>query len=95
MQILSLLLKYPERRFCTRIGDLGIYQNTDKQGLWVGWLNDKPIDVLQVFDITIIVSWIVYNEKYRGRGFGLQLWSKALSHLSDLPCVGLEAFRNY
>jgi ribosomal-protein-alanine N-acetyltransferase len=30
-------------------------------------------------------------EEYRGRGFGLQLWKKALSHLSDLPCVGLEA----
>ena len=30
-------------------------------------------------------------EKYRGRGFGLQLWKKALAHLSDLPCVGLEA----
>ena len=31
------------------------------------------------------------RDRYRGRGFGLQLWKKALTHLSDLPCVGLEA----
>ena len=80
--------------FAPGVGDLGIYQNTDKQGLWVGWLNAKPVGC---------IAGVRYNEnygflglflviqKYRGRGFGLQLWKKALSHLSDLPCVGLEA----
>ena len=83
-----------EEGFVPGVGDLGIYQNTDNQGLWVGWLNDDPIGC---------IAGVRYNEEYgflglfivvnrhRGRGFGLQLWKKALSHLSDLPCVGLEA----
>ncbi len=29
--------------FAPGVGDLRIYQNTDKQGLWGGWLNDNPI----------------------------------------------------
>ena len=29
--------------FAPGVGDLGIYQNTDKQGLWVGWFDDNPI----------------------------------------------------
>ena len=80
--------------FVPGVGDLGIYQNTDKQGLWVGWLNDNPIGC---------IAGVRYNESYgflglflvinehRGKGFGLKLWKKALTHLSDLPCVGLEA----
>ena len=80
--------------FVPGVGDLGIYQNTDTQGLWVGWFNNIPIGC---------IAGVRYNEsygflglflvirEYRGRGFGLQLWKKALSHLSDLPCVGLEA----
>ena len=80
--------------FAPGVGDLEIYKNTDKQGLWVGWLNDNPIGC---------IAGVRYNEnygflglflvidKYRGRGFGLQLWKKALDHLNDLPCIGLEA----
>ncbi len=80
--------------FSPGVGDLRIYQNTDKQGLWVGWINDRPIGC---------IAGVRYNESYgflglflvienfRGRGFGLQLWKKAFNHLCDLPCVGLEA----
>ena len=80
--------------FAPGIGDLRIYQNTDKQGLWVGWLDDNPIGC---------IAGVRYNEKYgflglflviekfRGQGYGIQLWKKALNHLSQLPCVGLEA----
>ena len=80
--------------FAPGVGDLGIYQNTDKQGLWVGWLNDIPIGCIAGVRYNQhygFVGLFLVIEKYRGRGFGLQLWKKALSHLSDLPCVGLEA----
>ncbi len=30
-------------------------------------------------------------EEYRGNGYGISLWKTALSHLADLPCIGLEA----
>ncbi len=80
--------------FAPGVGDLGIYQNTDKQGLWVGWLDDNPIGCIagvRYNEYYGFLGLFLVIEKYRGRGFGLQLWKKALSHLSDLPCVGLEA----
>ena len=80
--------------FAPGVGDLAIYQNTDKQGLWVGWLNDAPIGCIagvRYNENYGFLGLFLVIEKYRGRGFGLQLWKKAFSHLSDLPCVGLEA----
>ena len=80
--------------FAPGVGDLGIYQNTDNQGLWVGWLNDIPIGCIagvRYNDNYGFLGLFLVIEKYRGRGFGLQLWKKALNHLSDLPCIGLEA----
>ena len=83
-----------EEGFAPGVGDLGIYQNTDKQGLWVGWLNENPIGCIagvRYNENYGFLGLFLVIEKYRGRGFGLQLWKKALGHLSDLPCVGLEA----
>ena len=80
--------------FAPGVGDLGIYQNTDNQGLWVGWLNDDPIGCIagvRYNENYGFLGLFLVIEKHRGRGFGLQLWKKALAHLSDLPCVGLEA----
>ncbi len=80
--------------FAPGIGDLAIYKNTDKQGLWVGWLGDDPIGCIAGVRYTenygFLGLFLVIN-KYRGKGFGMQLWKKALSHLSDLSCIGLEA----
>ncbi|MBW3041804.1 GNAT family N-acetyltransferase [Prochlorococcus marinus] len=80
--------------FAPGVGDLGIYQNTDSQGLWVGWLNDTPIGCIagvRYNENYGFLGLFLVIEKFRGRGFGLQLWKKAMAHLSDLPCVGLEA----
>ncbi len=80
--------------FAPGVGDLAIYQNTDKQGLWVGWFNGNPIGCIagvRYNDKYGFLGLFIVIEKYRGRGFGLQLWKKALDHLNDLPCVGLEA----
>ncbi len=80
--------------FAPGVGDLGIYKNTDKQGLWVCWLNEKPIGCIagvRYNENYGFLGLFLVIEKYRGRGFGLQLWKKALDHISDLPCVGLEA----
>ena len=80
--------------FAPGVGDLGIYQNTDRQGLWVGWLNNNPIGCIagvRYNEKYGFLGLFIVIEKYRGRGFGLKLWKKAFAHLSDLPCVGLEA----
>jgi ribosomal-protein-alanine N-acetyltransferase len=80
--------------FAPGVGDVAIYRQTDRQGLWVGWLGDEPVGC---------IAGVRYNAAYgfiglflvvpdqRGRGYGVQLWKQALAHLADVPCVGLEA----
>jgi len=80
--------------FTPGVGDVAIYRQTDRQGLWVGWLGDTPVGC---------IAGVRYNDAYgfiglflvvparRGRGYGLQLWRHALEHLADVPCIGLEA----
>ena len=36
-------------------GDFEIYRNTDKQGMWMGWLGNTPVGC---------ISAIRYNEEY-------------------------------
>jgi ribosomal-protein-alanine N-acetyltransferase len=80
--------------FAPGAGDVAIYRQSDRQGLWLGWLGQEPVGC---------VAGVRYNEAYgflglylvrpehRGRGYGVQLWRHAMAHLEDLPCVGLEA----
>lgn len=80
--------------FAPGVGDVAIYRQTDKQGIWVGWLAGERIGC---------ICAVRYNEAYgfiglylvappwRGQGYGLELWGKAMQHLQDLPCIGLEA----
>lgn len=80
--------------FAPGVGDVAIYRQTDRQGLWVGWLGEEPVGC---------IAGVRYNAAYgfiglflvvpaqRGRGYGVQLWKQALAHLADVPCVGLEA----
>jgi ribosomal-protein-alanine N-acetyltransferase len=37
------------------------------------------------------IGLFLVTPEQRGKGFGLALWRHALEHLSDLPCIGLEA----
>ncbi len=80
--------------FAPGVGDVAIYRQTDRQGLWVGWLGREPVGC---------IAGVRYNASYgfiglflvvpaqRGKGYGLQLWRHALQHLAEVSCVGLEA----
>ncbi|MFM1798165.1 MAG: hypothetical protein RLZZ117_443 [Cyanobacteriota bacterium] len=80
--------------FAPGSGDVAIYRQTDRQGVWVGWLGCVPVGC---------IAGVRYNASYgfiglflvvpdqRGQGYGIQLWRHALNHLADLPCIGLEA----
>ena len=59
--------------FAPGVGDLAIYQNTDKQGLWVGWLDGNPIGC---------IAGVRYNQNY---GFlGLFLVQSTCSNIHQL-----------
>lgn len=80
--------------FSPGVGDVAIYRNTDRQGVWVACLGSEPVGC---------VAGVRYNASYgfiglflvvpeqRGKGYGVRLWRHALHHLADVPCIGLEA----
>ena len=80
--------------FTPGVGDVAIYRQTDRQGLWVGWLDQEPVGCIagvRYNDAYGFVGLFLVVPDHRGEGYGLQLWRHALQHLADLPCIGLEA----
>ena len=83
-----------EEGFSPGIGDINIYRQTDRQGVWVGWIDRKPIGCIAGVkynkDYGFIGLYII-SKKYRGKGYGIQLWKNSLDYLKNTPCIGLEA----
>ena len=83
--------------FSPGIGDINIYKNTDNQGIWIALLDDIPIGCIAGVRYNSSYAFIglfIVLPKYRGNGFGLQLWKHAMNYLSGIPCIGLEAALN-
>ncbi len=75
-------------------GDVAIYRNTDRQGSWVGWIGGDRIGCITGVRYNVDYGFLglyLVRPKWRGHGYGLQLWRHAMEHLADLPCIGLEA----
>ena len=81
-------------RFAPGIGDVAIYRHTDRQGLWVGCLADRPIGCIAGVRYNPEYGFIglfLVQPEHRGKGYGRKLWAHALEHLSGLGCIGIEA----
>lgn len=75
-------------------GDVSIYRQTDRQGIWLGWLGSEPIGCITGVRYNAAYGFIglyLVASPWRGQGYGQELWRHAMDHLSDLPCIGLEA----
>lgn len=80
--------------FAPGIGDITIYRNTDRQGIWLGWQGDTPIGCIAGVKYNRAYGFIglyIVRSEFRGLGHGHQLWNTALNHLDDVDCIGLEA----
>jgi ribosomal-protein-alanine N-acetyltransferase len=80
--------------FTPGAGDVAIYRNTDRQGVWVGWLDSEPVGCIAGVRYNVAYGFIglfLVVPEQRGKGYGVRLWRHALHHLADLPCIGLEA----
>ncbi len=80
--------------FAPGVGDVAIFRHTDRQGLWVGWIDEKPVGCIAGVRYNSFYGFIglfLVVPEYRGNGYGVELWRHALEHLADLPCIGLEA----
>ena len=83
--------------FAPGTGDIGIYRQTDRQGIWTGCLDDDPIGCIAGIRYNPAYGFIglfIVRPDQRGRGYGVQLWRQALDHLQNVSCIGLEAAEN-
>lgn len=80
--------------FTPGVGDVAIYRQTDRQGVWVAWLGLEPVGCIAGVRYNAAYGFIglfLVVPEQRGKGYGVRLWRHALRHLADLPCIGLEA----
>ena len=73
--------------FAPGLGDIEIYRNTDRQGLWIAWLDHEPIGCIAGVRYNLNYGFIglyLVVPHQRGHGYGQQLWKHALDHLAEL-----------
>ncbi len=81
-------------QFAPGRGDVAIYRHTDRQGIWVGCLDGRPIGSIAGVRYNAEYGFIglfLVQPEYRGQGYGRQLWAHALAHLEGIACIGIEA----
>jgi len=62
--------------FCPGEGDVAIYRQTDRQGLWVGYLEGTPIGCIAGVRYSQSYGFIglfLVTPEHRGQGYGVQL----------------------
>ena len=80
--------------FAPGFDDISIYKNTDKQGIWVGCLDNEPIGSIACVKYNSSYGFIglfIVKKQFRNHGYGIKLWKHALNYLRDIDCIGLEA----
>lgn len=80
--------------FCPGPGDVAILRRADRTGVWVGCLAGEPIGCIVGvrWDVRYgFIGLFLVRPEHRGHGYGVALWRRALEHLGNVACVGLEA----
>ena len=83
-----------EQDFAPGVGDIEIYANTDRQGIWLAWQDNLPLGCIAAVTYNPSYAFIglfVVKPEHRGQGIGRRLWEHALKTLSSVECIGLEA----
>ena len=83
-----------EQDFAPGVGDIEIYANTDRQGIWLAWLDNEPVGCIAAVTYNpgyAFIGLFAVKSEYQGQGLGRRLWEHALETLSNVDCIGLEA----
>ena len=83
-----------EQDFAPGVGDIEIYANTDRQGVWLAWQDNAPVSCIAAVTYNpdcAFIGLFVVKPEHRGKGIGRRLWQHALKTLSGVQCIGLEA----
>ncbi|KAI8371326.1 acyl-CoA N-acyltransferase [Radiomyces spectabilis] len=77
---------------------LQVYYDMDPQGFFVGKVeeassNKKPVSIISGVRHSEDIAWLGYYvalPEYRGKGYGLSVFKRALERVADAPSVGLD-----
>lgn len=72
--------------------DASVYYNTDPDGFFIGLLDNKPVGAISAVrygDSYGFLGFYIVREGFRGQGYGLALWNRAMEHLGD-RIIGLD-----
>ncbi len=73
--------------------EAGCFYDTDPDGFFIGTFNRTPVGCIYAVaygsGFGFIGNYIV-EPGFRGRGYGIQLWNKALDYLKGVNCIGLD-----
>jgi len=69
-----------EQDFAPGVGDIEIYANTDRQGIWLAWQDNLPVGCIAAVTYSPSYAFIglfVVKPEHRGQGIGRRLWQHA------------------
>lgn len=72
--------------------DLESFYKTDPNGFFVGMLGDEPISCVSAVaydDNFGFLGFFIVRPEYRGKGYGLEIWNKAIDYLKTQN-IGLD-----
>jgi len=92
---LALVTDWARREgFCPGPWDVAIMRHADRRGGWVGCLDGQPVGCVmgvRYDDSFGFIGLFLVRPEHRGHGYGVALWQRAMHHLRDVACIGLEA----
>lgn len=74
------------------LNDARCFYETDPEGWWGGFLDDKLIATISAVDYDIkfaFVGFYIVHPDYRGKGYGFKLWQEALESIESRN-IGLD-----
>ncbi len=72
--------------------DITCFAGVDPQGFWGGWIGDEMVSSISVVNYDpgfAFLGFYIVAQEWRGQGYGLQLWNRALDHAGN-RVVGLD-----
>lgn len=75
------------------IHDFQAFYAADPDGFLIGYLGDEPISTISAvrYGEYGFIGFYIVKEKYRGMGYGIQIWERALNSLDvDGMIIGLD-----
>lgn len=76
--------------------DADAFYATDPRGFFMGFLNDHPISSISAVSYKGKLGFLglyITKPEYRGMGFGIKVWNKAMKYLRDQN-IGLDGVVN-